>query len=202
MGCHFSFVVFFCCSSGGDNLGVVRHVGRLLDGRPGSIPFEFVNDGDLLLLVDRMLLLRGSETVRISKVKGHVDEGMVLDGRVREVDRATTLVMRLLILVVGELVMLSLMLVVIFLVCVVAGTLLFLIFIGSSLPFLEPWFIMMVGMVLRAFLLRPLGIWDSEWISVPASAICAEDTAQWPTLLVFWLNGLPFLVLCIGLLVV
>ena len=22
-----------------DNLGVVRHVGRLLDGRPGSIPF-------------------------------------------------------------------------------------------------------------------------------------------------------------------
>ena len=26
-------------------------------------------------------------TVRISKVKGHADEGMVLDGRVREVDR-------------------------------------------------------------------------------------------------------------------
>ena len=27
------------------------------------------------------------DTVRISKVKGHADEGMVLDGRVREVDR-------------------------------------------------------------------------------------------------------------------
>ena len=34
-----------------------------------------------------MLLLRGRETVRISKVKGHADEGKVLDGRVREVDR-------------------------------------------------------------------------------------------------------------------
>ena len=27
------------------------------------------------------------DTVRISKVKGHAAEGMVLDGRVREVDR-------------------------------------------------------------------------------------------------------------------
>ena len=40
---------------GVDNLGVVRHVGRLLDGRPGSIPFELLKDGDLLLLIDRML---------------------------------------------------------------------------------------------------------------------------------------------------
>ena len=62
-------------------------LGRLLDGRPGSIPFELVNDGDLLLLVDRMLHLRGRDMVRISKVKGHADEDMVLDGRVREIDR-------------------------------------------------------------------------------------------------------------------
>ena len=34
-----------------------------------------------------MLHLRGLDTVRIAKVKGHADEGMVLDGRVREVDR-------------------------------------------------------------------------------------------------------------------
>ena len=72
---------------GVDNLGVVRHVGRLLDGHRGSTPFELVNDGDLLLLIERMLHLRGLDTVRISKVKGHADEGMVLDGRVREVDR-------------------------------------------------------------------------------------------------------------------
>ena len=31
---------------GVDNLGVVRHVGRLLDGCRGPIPFELVNDGD------------------------------------------------------------------------------------------------------------------------------------------------------------
>ena len=72
---------------GDDHPCVVRHVGRLLDGRQGSVPLELVNDGDLLLLVERMLHLRGSDTVRISKVKGPADQGMVLDGRVREVDR-------------------------------------------------------------------------------------------------------------------
>ena len=55
---------------GVDHLGVVHHVGRLLDGHPGSIPSELVKDGDLLLLIDRMLRLRGPDTVRISKVKG------------------------------------------------------------------------------------------------------------------------------------
>ena len=72
---------------GVDNLGVVRHVGRLLDGRPGSTPFELVKDGDLLLLISRMLRLRDLDTVRITKVQGHADEGVVLDGRVRELDR-------------------------------------------------------------------------------------------------------------------
>ena len=39
---------------GVDNLGVVRHVGRILDGRPGCChPFELVNDGDLLLFLIR-----------------------------------------------------------------------------------------------------------------------------------------------------
>ena len=72
---------------GVDNLGVVRHVGRLLDGHHGSVPFELVKDGDLLLLIERMLHLRCLDTVRISKVKGHADHSMVLDGRLREVDR-------------------------------------------------------------------------------------------------------------------
>ena len=49
--------------------------------------FELVKDGNLLLLIERMLHLRGLDTVRITKVKGHADEGMVLDGRVRELDR-------------------------------------------------------------------------------------------------------------------
>ena len=29
-----------------DNLGVVRHVGQLLDGRASSVPFELRNDGE------------------------------------------------------------------------------------------------------------------------------------------------------------
>ena len=72
---------------GVDNLGVVRHVSRLIDGRHGPTPFELVKDGDLLLLICRMLRLRGLDTVRVTKVKRHADEGMVLIGRVREVDR-------------------------------------------------------------------------------------------------------------------
>ena len=66
---------------------MVRHIGRLLNGHHGSTPLELVNDGDLLVLIDRMLYLRGHDTVRITKVKGHADEGMVRDGRVRQLDK-------------------------------------------------------------------------------------------------------------------
>ena len=38
---------------------MVRHVGGLLDGRCGCVPVELVKDGDLLLLIERMLHLRG-----------------------------------------------------------------------------------------------------------------------------------------------
>ena len=48
---------------------------------------RLVKDGDLLLLIERMLHLRCLDTARITKVKGHAVEGMVLDGRVKEVDR-------------------------------------------------------------------------------------------------------------------
>ena len=69
---------------GVDNLGVVRHVGRLIDGRHGPTPFKLVKDGDLLLLIERMLRLRGLATARVTKVKGHADDGMV---RVRGIDK-------------------------------------------------------------------------------------------------------------------
>ena len=49
--------------------------------------FELVTDGDLLLLTERMLHRRGLDTIRISKVKGHADEDMVLHGRVRGEDK-------------------------------------------------------------------------------------------------------------------
>ena len=72
---------------GVDNLSVVKHVGRLLDGGSFSHPLELVTDGDLLILIRRMIDLRGSSTVRVTKVKGHADEGLVAAGRVRELDR-------------------------------------------------------------------------------------------------------------------
>ena len=56
-------------------------------GCRGPKPFELVNDGDLLLLIDRMLRQRGLDTVCISKVKGHADDGMVLHGQVRREDK-------------------------------------------------------------------------------------------------------------------
>ena len=55
---------------GADNLGVVRHVGRLLDSRAASRLVELFSDGDLILLIEGMLHLREVDTVSISKVKG------------------------------------------------------------------------------------------------------------------------------------
>ena len=72
---------------GVDNLGVVRHVGRILDGWASSRPCELLPDGDLLLLIERMLHLRGFNTARISKVKGHADEALVRAGAVRGSDK-------------------------------------------------------------------------------------------------------------------
>ena len=53
--------------------GVVRQVGRLRDGNVGSCPASE---------------MRGRDTVRITKVKGHADEGMAREGGVRELDRS------------------------------------------------------------------------------------------------------------------
>ena len=95
---------------GVDNLGVVRHVGRVLDGRGSSTPLELVTDSDLLLLIERMLHLRGLDTVRITKVKGHADEvwfSMVEFGRLTGL--VMTLLMRLPTLVGGGLALLLLM---------------------------------------------------------------------------------------------
>ena len=72
---------------GVDNLGVVRHVGRILDDKLPSSHVELLLDGDLLFLIERMLRIRGLDSVRISKVKGHADEAMVRAGTVRGLDK-------------------------------------------------------------------------------------------------------------------
>ena len=201
-------VILALQSSGAVHLGV----GRLLDGRCGSVPFELVKDGDLLVLIERMLHLRGLDTVQITKVKGHADEGMVLSGRVREVDRlgndaadeAADFGRRR----VGHLVIdarrnLSA-------VCrrwypVILDLHRFFIAISRAVvshdvrdgtapdPLVKsagayPKRRRLVYAVRdRAFLPGPSGIWDSEWVTV----ICAEDIAHWPYtpgLLVKWVS--------------
>ena len=203
---------------GVDNLGVVRHVGRLLDGCHGSDPFELVNDGDLLLLIERMFHLRELDTVRISKVKGHADEGMVLDGRVPEVDRlghgaadeaadfgrrrvspAVIDARRNLSGVCGRWYPVVLVLHRFFIAISRAvvnhdgrgGTAPGpLVWSAGALPKRRR---LVHAVRDRAFLPGPPGIWHSEWFQVPAAAICAEDIALWPYtpgLLVKWVSFL------------
>ena len=87
MGCILALQANDGVHLGVDNLGVVRHVGRTLDGRVSSRPCELLPDGDLLVLIERMLHFRGLNTVRISKFKGHAHEAMVRTGAVRDLDR-------------------------------------------------------------------------------------------------------------------
>ena len=61
--------------------------GRLLDSLSGVRPLELVDDGDLIILVRKLLSIRGEGTVRIFKVKGHADESLVRNGQVRALDR-------------------------------------------------------------------------------------------------------------------
>ena len=63
------------------------HVGRLLDGCRSSCPAELLNDGDIILLIDMVLVLKERDTVRVTKVKGHADAEMVRVGHVREMDK-------------------------------------------------------------------------------------------------------------------
>ena len=79
------------CSSavhlGVDNLNVVRHVSRILDGRVACRPFELTVDGDLLTVIERTILQRSVQPVKISKFKGHADDDMVAVCRVRVEDK-------------------------------------------------------------------------------------------------------------------
>ena len=199
---------------GVDNLSVVRHVGRLLDDRRGPTPFELVNDGDLLLLIERMLHLSCLATARITKVKGHADDGMVLQGRVREVDRignnaldeaadfgrrrignAVIDARRNLSGVCGRWYPVVLDLRRFFIAIARAvvnhddrdGVVLDpLVWSAGACPKRRR---LVHAVRDRAFLPAPPGIWDSEWVTVPATAVCAEDIDHWPYtpgLLVKW----------------
>ena len=204
-----------------DNLNVVRHVGCLLDGRPGSIPFELLKDGDLLLLIDRMLRLRGPDTVRDSKGKGHADEAMVLHGQVLEVDRsgndaadeaadfgrrrvsnAVIDARRNLSGVCNRWYPVVLDLHRFFIAVSRAvvnhdggtGTAPDpLVWSAGALPKRRR---LIHAVRDRAFLPGPPVLWDSHWVVIPASAISAADIALWPYtpgLLVQWVSFLASL---------
>ena len=97
-----------------DNLGVVRLVGRLLDGHRSSVPFELVKDADLLLLTQRMLRLRVWTRFGFPRSRVMLMRAWFLTVAFERLTGwATTLLMRLLTLVAGGSVMLSLMRVVI-----------------------------------------------------------------------------------------
>ena len=70
-----------------DNLNVARSIGCLLDYDSLVKPLPLVKDGDLIALAQYMIRIRGRETVRVTKVKGHAEDVDVQQGRVRFVDQ-------------------------------------------------------------------------------------------------------------------
>ena len=66
-----------------DNLNVLRGVAALLSQGVTRTPLPLVKDGDLLATIHSMLCLRGMDTDKVSKVKGHATQAMVDNGDVR-----------------------------------------------------------------------------------------------------------------------
>ena len=66
-----------------DNMNVLRGVAGLLSHRVPRSPLPLMKDGDLLITIRSMLSLRGFDTVKVSKVKGHATHAMVASGDVR-----------------------------------------------------------------------------------------------------------------------
>ena len=64
-------------------MNVLRGVAALLTHRVPRSPLPLMKDGDLLITIRSMLSLRGSETVKVSQVRGHATHAMVADGDVR-----------------------------------------------------------------------------------------------------------------------
>ena len=58
-----------------------------MDGSDPVRPFELVVDGDLYTIIGEVVQVGDAGTSAMSKVKGHAHEGLVRDGRVRELDR-------------------------------------------------------------------------------------------------------------------
>ena len=198
----------------------------MLDNNLGARPFEVVPDGDLLCLIHHMLLLRGPDTVKVTKVKGHASEDMVVGGRVRDLDRLGNNAAdkaadfgrrRFPVRVIDarrDLVG----------VCsrwypVVSHLHRFFVAIaravvnhddgGGTAPNPLVWSAGSLPKRRRvidavrdfAFLPGPVGIWDGDRVSSAVSCITVEDVRVWPYSVFFLLRCWPFWALCIGRLV-
>ena len=78
---------YWPCHLGIDNLNVARSIGRLLDRDSFGRPLPLVKDGDLIALAQYTIRIRGRETVRVTKAKGHAGDVDVQQGRVRLLDQ-------------------------------------------------------------------------------------------------------------------
>ena len=78
---------YYPCHLGIDNLNVARIIGRLRDRGSLATPSPLIPDGDLVAIVQHMLIARGPSTVRVTKVEGHAAAFDVEQGRVRAEDR-------------------------------------------------------------------------------------------------------------------
>ena len=86
-GAIIAMQAYWPCHLGIDNLHVAGSLGRLLDYGSLVKPLPSVNDGDLIALARYMVRIRGRETVRVTKVKGHAEDVDVQQGRVRLADQ-------------------------------------------------------------------------------------------------------------------
>ena len=172
----------------------------------------------VLLLIDRMLRQRGLDTVSISKVKGHADDGMVLHGQVRREDKlgndaadaaaglgrrrvspAVIDACRNLSGVCGRWYPVILDLHRFFI--AISRAVVNHDGLGGTAPHPLVWSAgasrkrrrLVHAVRDRAFLPGPPGIWCSEWYQVPAAVVCDEDIVVWPYtpgLLVKWVSFL------------
>ena len=63
-----------------------RGVSKFIDKGVEGVPLSVVKDGDLRATILAMLMCRRSDTIEVSKVKGHADQLMVAEGSDRQED--------------------------------------------------------------------------------------------------------------------
>ena len=176
-----------------------------MDGSSGIRPLELVDDGDLIILIRKLLSVRGEGAVCISKVKGHADESLVRSGQVRALDRYGNIradeaadfgrrgvwpevadARRNLSGVCGRWYPVVQVLHRFFIAisravvnCDDSSGLAFTLLFGLLGAFPKSVALLMSLGILLCFRVF-FHIWDSGWVCVPPSAVTAEDVCLWP----------------------